>query len=96
MKHCIRIIVVLCALLMSAFALAEEPATNLIVCEYSVFGGMENESISYTAKQGDRRWEATLTVAEHGIVQEYPLPSGTLDDLADYMANYDPASCSPL
>ena len=96
MKRFIRIVVVLCALLLLAFASAEEPAANLISCEYSVFGGMENESITYTAKQGGTRWEATLTVSEHGIVKEYPLPWGTLDDLSDYMANYDPASWASL
>ena len=73
MKHFIRVVAALCALLLSVFALAEEPTANLISCEYSVFGGMENESVTYTAKQGDTRWEATLSVAEHGIVKEYPL-----------------------
>lgn len=96
MNHFIRIVVVLCALLLSAFAVSEKTAANLIACEYSVFGGMENESIIYTAKQGNTRWQATLTVAEDGIVREYPLPWGTLDDLADYMANYDPASWQSL
>ena len=96
MKLFIRVAAALCALFLSAFAAAEEPAANLISCEYSVFGGMENERITYTAKQGGTRWEATLTVAEDGIVREYPLPWGTLDDLADYMANYDPASWPSL
>ena len=96
MKRLIRAAAVSCAMLLSAYALAEEPAANLISCEYSVFGGMENESVTYTAAQGDTRWEATLTVADHDITREYPLPWGTLDDLADYMANHDPASWASL
>ena len=96
MKLFIRIAAALCALLLSAFALAEEPAANLISCEYSVFGGMENEDITYTAKQDGTRWKAALTVAEQGIVKEYPLPWGALDDLSDYMADHDPASWSSL
>ena len=85
MKRFIRTAAVSCAMLLSAYALAEEPAASLISCEYSVFGGMENESVTYTAAQGDTRWEATLTVADHDITREYLLPWGTLDDLADYM-----------
>lgn len=96
MKRFIRAAAALCALLLSAFALAAEPAANLISCEYSVFGGMENESVTYTAKQGGNRWEATVSAAEHGTVKECPLPWGALDDLADFMAKYDPATWPSL
>ena len=96
MKHFIWVVAALFVLLQFTIALAEEPAANLIACEYSIFGGMENESITYTAKQGNTRWEATLTVAENGIVKEYLFPYGALDDLADYIAKYDPASWASL
>ena len=96
MKRFIPAAAALCALLLSAVAMAEEPAAKLISCEYSIFGGMENEDITYTAEQGDTQWEATLTVAERDAVNEYPLPWGTLDDLADYMADHDPACWASL
>lgn len=96
MKYFTVVTALLCAMLLFTFALADMPAAKLISCEYSIFCGMENEDITYTAKQGDSRWDATLTVAEHGIIQDYPLPWGTMDDLADYLARYEPSSWSSL
>ena len=68
-----------------------EQALDLVCCEYSVYGGMENEDLSYTAKRGESRWDAFLTVSERGVAAERALPWGTLDDLADFIAAYDPA-----
>ncbi len=96
MRYFAAVAALLCAMLLFTFALADTPTARLISCEFSIFGGMENEDITYTAKQGDTRWDATLTVAEHGIVKEYPLPWGTMDDLTEYMADHDPKSWSSL
>ena len=96
MRYFAAVAALLCAMFLFTFALADTPIAELISCEYSIFGGMENEDTTYIAKRDDTRWDATLTVAEHGIVKEYPLPWGTLDDLTDYMADHDPASWSSL
>ncbi len=73
-------------------ALAAEPLTtaDLISCEYSIFGGMENDDTSYAVSQSNTGREITLSVERGGKRKVYGLPRDTLDDLADFLAGYHP------
>ncbi len=78
--------------------LAAEPLTtaDLIFCEYSIYGGMENEDITYTVWRGDSWWDVRLRIKKDDRTEEYTLPWNTLDDLAEFMAGYHPETWETL
>lgn len=88
------LVFMLCALLAGCAAAAG--AAHLVACEYAVYGGMENEDIAYAVSRPDAWGDVTLTVTEHGRETKCPLRRDALDDLADYMAAYDPAGWASL
>ena len=86
----------LCAVLLSTFAMAEQPAPSLVSCAYSIYGGMENEDFTYTLCLDDSADVALLTLAERDRFEAYSLPRKALDDVAELMAAYNPAGWSSL
>ena len=79
--------------------LAAEPMTDagLVSCELSIFGGMENEEISYLAeKTGDSPQQFLLRTDLNGIREEYPLPESAADQLADFLAGMHPETWGTL
>ena len=86
----------MCAMLLFAAAMAEQPTPMLVSCVYSIFGGMENEDFTYTIRLDDSPEMALLTLAKHDAFEAYTLPRRTLEDLAELMAAYNPAGWSSL
>ncbi len=77
---------------------AEEPMTEaaLVSCEYSVYGGMENENITCTMQAGDSGRETRLVFLENGKKKERILPRRALEDLAEFLAGYHPEKWKSL
>lgn len=92
----ILVIMLMCAMLLFAAAMAEQPTPMLVSCVYSIFGGMENEDFTYTIRLDDSPEMALLTLAKHDAFEAYTLPRRTLEDLAELMAAYNPAGWSSL
>ena len=78
--------------------LAAEPMTtaDLISCEYSIYGGMENEDVTYTIAKGDSWWDVILRIEKEDSTEKYTLPWNALDDLADFAAGYHPERWASL
>ena len=92
----ILVIMLMCAMLLFAAAMAEQPTPMLVSCVYSIFGGMENEDFTYTIRLDDSPEMALLTLAKRDGFEAYTLPRKALDDLAELMAAYNPAGWSSL
>ena len=86
----------ICAMLLLAVSVAEQPAPMLVSCVYSIYGGMENEDYTYTIRLDDSLEMALLTLAKRDGFEAYSLPRKALDDLAELMAAYNPADWSSL
>ncbi len=92
-----RVVIVLAALLAAfLFTAAAEGGARLVCCEYAIFGGMENEDVTYVVRRDAAQGSTVLTVSERGVAGEYALPRGALDDLADFMALYAPEGWASL
>ena len=79
--------------------LSAEPLTDadLVLCEYSVFGGMENENLSYTmTRAGGSGRNIKLIIDERGRTKEHILPWNALEDLAGFLAGYHPEKWGSL
>ena len=92
----ILVIMLMCAMLLFAAAMAEQPTPMLVSCVYSIFGGMENEDFTCTIRLDDSPEMALLTLAKRDGFEAYTLPRKALDDLAELMAAYNPAGWSSL
>ena len=86
----------MCAMLLFAESMAEQPTSMLVSCVYSIYGGMENEDCTYTIRLDDSPETALLTMAKRDSFEVYSLSRKVLDDLAELMAAYNPADWSSL
>ena len=76
------------------------PDDSLQQVEYSVYGGMENQSITYTLRWEDNRYTPTLTVnrMQNGEERAYTYSPAwnTMDDFEAFIAAYSPEGWADL
>lgn len=92
-----KIMLILCAfLLLLPFACAHgEEHGDLVSCEYSVYGGMENERMSMLLAAGPD-WDLELTVRKNDSAASFAVPRTALADLEAYVAALQPDTWADL
>ena len=91
-----KLVMILCLLLCAAAFTAQAEEKDLVSCELSIYGGMENEDLSYVISRGETSHDISLTVRDRGRIKKYDLPWRALDDLEEYIAGYSPDTWKDL